>query len=113
MNGELMKPLSWWKEHEVRFPKLSFLAQQILIILGLQMKSFFFFFNWETPHKLGTLSLGSTSKVVVRGLYTRVLKSISTDAQYVTLDNKIKCLSLATIFFGNSTNKTVTGTAYT
>ncbi len=31
---------------------------------------------------------------------------------YVTLDNKIKCLSLAFIFFGNPTNKTVIGTAY-
>ncbi len=39
-------------------------------------------------------------------------KSISTGAQYVTLDNKIKCLSLA-VFFGNPTNKTVTGTAHT
>ncbi len=26
-------------------------------------------------------------------------KSISTDTQYVTLDNKIKCLSLAVFFF--------------
>jgi hypothetical protein len=33
-------------------------------------------------------------------------------AQYVTLDNKIKCLSLAGFFFGDPTNKTVTGTAY-
>jgi hypothetical protein len=39
-------------------------------------------------------------------------KSISTSAQYVTLDNKIKCLSLALFSFGNPTNKTVTGTAY-
>jgi hypothetical protein len=38
-----MKPLSWWKEHEVRFPKLSILAQQILRILGLQIKIDFFF----------------------------------------------------------------------
>ncbi len=38
-------------------------------------------------------------------------KSISLCAQYVTLDSKIKCLSLAG-FFGNPTNKTVTGTAY-
>jgi hypothetical protein len=38
-------------------------------------------------------------------------KNISTGAQYVTLDNKVKCLSLA-LFFGNPTNKTVTGTAY-
>ncbi len=38
--------------------------------------------------------------------------SISTNAQYVTLDNKIKCLSLA-VFFGNPTNKTVTGIPYT
>jgi hypothetical protein len=30
-------------------------------------------------------------------------KSISKGAQYVTLDNKIKCLSLA-VFFGNPTN---------
>jgi hypothetical protein len=37
--------------------------------------------------------------------------SISTGAQYVTLDNKIKCLSLA-FLFGNPTNKTVTGTGY-
>ncbi len=39
--------------------------------------------------------------------------SISTSAQYVTLDNKIKCLSLALFFLGNPTNKTVTGTGYT
>jgi hypothetical protein len=38
-------------------------------------------------------------------------KSISTGAQDVTLDNKIKCLSLA-VFFWQRTNKTVTGTAY-
>jgi hypothetical protein len=40
--------------------------------------------------------------------------SISTGAaEYVTLDNKIKCLSLAVFFFfflGNLTNKTGTGT---
>jgi hypothetical protein len=30
-------------------------------------------------------------------------KSISNGAQYVTLDNKIKCLNLA-VFFGNPTN---------
>jgi ABC-type polysaccharide/polyol phosphate export permease len=44
------------------------------------------------------------------------LKSISTGAQYVTqyvtLDDKIKCLSLAVAFLG-TTNKSVTGTAYT
>jgi hypothetical protein len=41
--------------------------------------------------------------------------SLSTGAQYVTLDNKIKCLSLVVFFFlgGNPTNKTVTGTVYT
>jgi hypothetical protein len=40
--------------------------------------------------------------------------SISTGAQYVTLDNKIKCLSLAGFFsFGNPNDKTGTGTAYT
>ncbi len=39
-------------------------------------------------------------------------KSISTGAQYVTLDNKVKCLSLA-VSFGNPTNKTVTGTTDT
>jgi hypothetical protein len=38
-------------------------------------------------------------------------KRISTGAQYVTLDNKIKCVSLA-VFFGNPNNKTVTGTTY-
>jgi hypothetical protein len=37
--------------------------------------------------------------------------SICTGAQYVNLDNKIKCLSLA-FFFANPTHKTVTGTAY-
>jgi hypothetical protein len=40
-------------------------------------------------------------------------KNISTGAQYVTLDNKIKCLSLAVFFCGNPTNKTATGAAYT
>jgi hypothetical protein len=39
-------------------------------------------------------------------------KSMSIGAQYVILDNKIKCLSLA-LFFGNLTNKTVTGTPLT
>ncbi len=43
--------------------------------------------------------------------------SISTGAQYVTLDNKIKCLSLAFLFSfffpGNPTNETVTETAHT
>jgi hypothetical protein len=34
-------------------------------------------------------------------------------AQYVILDNKIKFVSLDVFFFGNPTNKTVTGTAYT
>jgi hypothetical protein len=38
---------------------------------------------------------------------TAASKSTSTGAQYVTLDNKIKCLSLA-FYFGNLTNKTVT-----
>jgi len=42
----------------------------------------------------------------------RCSKSISTGAQYVTLDNKIKCLSFAVFFFGNPTNKTVIGTEY-
>jgi len=39
-------------------------------------------------------------------------RSISKGAQYVTLNSKIKCLSLAFGFFGNPTNKTETGTAY-
>ncbi len=43
---------------------------------------------------------------------TNLTQSIFTGAQYVTLDNKIKCLSLA-FFSGNPTNKTVTGTPYT
>jgi hypothetical protein len=38
-------------------------------------------------------------------------KSTSTGAQYVTLDNKIKCLTLA-FYFGNLTNKIVHGTGY-
>jgi len=46
-------------------------------------------------------------------IHLNCFKSISTGAQYVTLDNKIKCLSLAGFYFGNPTNKTVTGTAYT
>jgi hypothetical protein len=37
--------------------------------------------------------------------------SPSLGAQYVTLDNKIKCPSLA-FFFGNPTIKTVTGTPH-
>jgi glucose-6-phosphate 1-dehydrogenase len=40
-------------------------------------------------------------------------KSISTSAQYVTLENKIKCLSLAVFFLATPPNKTVTGTANT
>jgi hypothetical protein len=39
-------------------------------------------------------------------------KSISIGTQYVTLDNKIKCLSSAFWILGSPTNKTVTGTAY-
>jgi hypothetical protein len=38
-------------------------------------------------------------------------ESISTGAQYVILDNKIKCLSLA-FFLANPTYITVSGTAY-
>jgi len=37
--------------------------------------------------------------------------TISTGTQYVTLDNKIKCLNLAVFLLGNPTDKTVT--AYT
>jgi hypothetical protein len=43
--------------------------------------------------------------------FAKEYKSISTGAQCVTLDNKIKYLSSA-VFFGNPTNKTVTGIAY-
>jgi hypothetical protein len=39
--------------------------------------------------------------------------SISTSAQYVTLDNKIEHLSFSFLFLGNPTNKIVTRTAYT
>jgi len=45
-----------------------------------------------------TLALNLDSEIVIL--------SISTSAQYVTLDNKIKCLSLA-VFFCNPTNETV------
>ncbi len=41
------------------------------------------------------------------------LKSISTSAQYVTLDNKIKCLSLTFIFGQPDQYNTVIGTAWT
>jgi len=42
--------------------------------------------------------------------FTQKYYNISTSSQYVTLDNKIKCLSLAFffLFFGNPTNRTVT-----
>jgi hypothetical protein len=40
-------------------------------------------------------------------------KSISTGAQYVTLNYKIKCFKFSWFFVGNPTNKTVTGTAFT
>ncbi len=43
----------------------------------------------------------------------KIHQSISTGAQYVTLDDKIKCLSLAIFISATPTNKTVTGTAYT
>jgi len=49
--------------------------------------------------------------VIIKEFIKLQTKSISTGAQYVTLDNKIICLSLA-FFFCNPTNKTVTGTAY-
>jgi hypothetical protein len=39
-------------------------------------------------------------------------KSIFTGAQYVTLDNKIKMSTFSCLFFGNPTNKSVSGTAY-
>jgi hypothetical protein len=62
---------------------------------------------------------GDTSLVLYTNVGASTLKYISTLkasppvlAWYVTLDNKIKCLSLA-FFFGNLTSKTVTGTAYT
>ncbi len=38
---------------------------------------------------------------------------LSTGAQYVTLDNKIKCLIQLFFFLANPANKTVTRTAYT
>jgi len=44
---------------------------------------------------------------VFRMLCVTLSKSAGGGAQYVILDNKIKCLSLA-VFFGNPTNKTVT-----
>jgi hypothetical protein len=34
-----MLPLTWWKIHETRFPNVSFVAQQILGILGSQIKT--------------------------------------------------------------------------
>jgi hypothetical protein len=44
--------------------------------------------------------------------FRHLSKSISNGAQYVSLDSKLKCLSLA-LFSGNSTNKTGTPCAYT
>jgi hypothetical protein len=69
--------------------------------------SFFFSFARISPPIIGFVP-----KVTKPGP-SHPAKSISTSAQYVTLDNKIKCLSLAVFSFGNPTNKTVTGTAYT
>jgi hypothetical protein len=60
---------------------------------------------WLYPHSAKQIFFALSLKVHKH-------KSISTGAQYVTLDNKIKCLSLAD-FSGNPTDKTVTGTAYT
>jgi hypothetical protein len=44
-----------------------------------------------------------TLKYEVLGINT---KSISISAQYVTLNSKVKCLSLAVFFFGNPIKKT-------
>ncbi len=41
------------------------------------------------------------------------IESVSNSAQYVTLDSKIKCLSLQLYVFRNPTNNTETRTAYT
>jgi hypothetical protein len=59
----------------------------------------------QKPGTRGSLVLKNFEKPSSGGY-----KSISICAQYVTLDNKIKCLSLASSFFGNPTQKT--GTAY-
>jgi hypothetical protein len=68
---------------------------------------------WKGEH-IQTLSFPDLNESTLQILMHILPKSISTSAQYVTLHNKIKCLSLAVCFFwGNPTNKTVTGTAYT
>jgi hypothetical protein len=35
---DFVLPLTWWKSHDARFPNVSFVAQQILGILGSQIE---------------------------------------------------------------------------
>jgi hypothetical protein len=46
------------------------------------------------------VKINKISQAIVMKFIMRISKSISTGAQYVTLDNKIKCLSLAEFVFG-------------
>ncbi len=66
---------------------------------------------WWSPRWTASPKSGLHSAIASCALILAMNLSISTSAQYVTLYNKIKCLSLA-VFLGNPTNKTVTWTAY-
>jgi len=81
--------------------------------------SFFSHKQWmQKKDKLGTLvssfCLNFSGQRVHKETHSPILQVRASPPviPYVILDNKIKCLSLAFIFFGNPTNKTVTGTAY-
>jgi hypothetical protein len=65
----------------------------------------------KTIRQKGTNTLWNTAISPISHKSSAASKSTSTGAQYVTLDNKSKCLNLP-FYFGNLTNKTVTGTAY-
>jgi hypothetical protein len=45
------------------------------------------------------VKINKISQAIVMKFIRHISKSISTGAQYVTLDNKIKCLSLAVFFW--------------
>jgi hypothetical protein len=72
--------------------------------------------NWAQTHTQRTTrkkvsKLKRKNELTLWCLFAYV-RAFSTGPQYVNLNNKIKCLSLAAFFLGNPTNKTVTGTAW-
>jgi hypothetical protein len=60
----------------------------------------------EATQKTGHLGINLLEITSETCQEKNIPQSISTGAQYVALDNKIKCLSLAVFLLGNPTNKT-------